>query len=182
MLPDGSDPQYQFNVAPLQAANIPQIKPRNGMFGGGALQGIAGAIGDYFLQRAGAQPIYSPMMMKRQDRQYEEDQYQRHLKDTMATWLAEQQWKQANPDPNGGSEFERVAVAGGYKPGSQAYIDLMRRKADALANPIVMTTYGPMPYSAVAGQPQAPAKPLTDEDILRMGGQSGVGPTGGFPY
>jgi hypothetical protein len=169
------DNPLAFNAAPLQADNLPTFKKRAGMFGSDSpLRGIAGAIGDYLLQRAGAQPIYSPMAQRRQMQQQEEDQYQRHLKDTMSTWIAQQAWKQAHPDPvNNDTENDYNYIL--KTLGKDAADQFLRTKT----NPIVMTPMGPMPYSAV--NPPA-AKPLTDDDILKMGGQSGAGPTGGFRY
>lgn len=166
MLPMGGD------APEIRADNLPQFKKKGGMFGGNALQGIAGMIGDYLLQRGGGSPIYAPMMLRRQQMQQEEDQYQRHRQDSVQDWITQQTWDRAHPKPvNNDTTADYDYISS--KLGPEAAQQFLRVKT----NPIVMTPYGPMPYSQVnPSAPQAPVGRLTPIDD---GGQ-GLGGPGGF--
>jgi hypothetical protein len=112
--------------------------------------------------------------MQRQKMQQEDQQYQQHRGDQFTDFQRQYDYKLAHPEPinnDTANDYDYIAS----KLGPAAAQQFLRSKTD----PIVMTTYGPMPYSTV--NPPAP-KPLTDDDILRMGGQSGAGPAGGFRY
>lgn len=83
-----------------QQINMPEQKPRGGMFGaGGVGRNIAGAIGDYLLQLNRMQPIFAPAMQQRQQMQQEDARYQRQRQDGMADWQAKQQWQMDHPAP-----------------------------------------------------------------------------------
>ena len=140
--------------------NIP-TQPQ-GMFGGGNWRNALLAAAAGFMARrspgvAGniinglqdAQTLKEKLAIAQQERA-------QAVQDQIAVHQAERQFDVNNPLPTSDSEFERVAAAGGYTPGTPEYAALMKRKADAMANPIVMTAYGPMPYSSVAGAAQAP--------------------------
>jgi hypothetical protein len=120
------------------------------------------------------------MLMYRQKQAQEEAQYQRKRQDDFTDFKQEYDYKLAHPTASD-SEFERVAVAGGYQPGTPQYADLMRRKAESMANPVVMTPYGPMPYSAVAGAQNMPQIGAVLDDPRRQGGAGG-NVSGNFPY
>jgi hypothetical protein len=76
--------------------DLPQQKQGGGMFGGGGIgRVIAGMIGDYLLQMNGMKPVYTPMMQKRQEMQFEEQQYQRQRQDSREDFL----WKKEHSPP-----------------------------------------------------------------------------------
>ena len=163
-----------------------QVKKRGGMFGGNAGNFISNMILNYAAMQGnqGAVSVLQSLNERRlaeAKQKYEEDQYQRHRGDELSDYgkklQLQSQYKSHEP-----TDFQQYATEGGYIPGTPEYAALMKRKADAMANPIVMTPYGPMPYSAVnGGGQQAPAKPLTDEDILRMQGGPTPQASGGCP-
>jgi hypothetical protein len=177
------------SLAPMSSSlslNLPTVK-RGGMFGGKGQQigeAISAALNGYLAAGgnpagiAGLQQLHQQRMYQ-QEQAAREQEYQRERTDKNADWMAQYNYEITHPKPGAGSEFERVAEAGGYQPGSPQYIDLMRRKAEAMANPMVMTAYGPMPYSAVAGGalPTKPVGPLTP---IEDGGPT-PSASGGFP-
>jgi hypothetical protein len=177
---DLANPQVAsiLSAPPLQADNLPQFKKPSGMFGGGKF-GLKEALA---FGLAGLVSRQNPMLlqgllgavMQRQKMQQEDQQYQRERADKNTDWRSQYDYEIAHPKPvnnDTSADYDYIAS----KLGPDAAQQFLRSKTD----PIVMTTYGPMPYSTV--NPQAP-KPLTDDDILRMGGQSGAGPAGGFRY
>jgi hypothetical protein len=178
---DLANPQVasMLSAPPLQADNLPQFKkPSGGMFGGGKF-GLKEALA---FGLAGLVSRQNPMLlqgllgavMQRQKMQQEDQQYQQHRGDQFTDFQRQYDYKLAHPEPinnDTANDYDYIAS----KLGPAAAQQFLRSKTD----PIVMTTYGPMPYSTV--NPPAP-KPLTDDDILRMGGQSGAGPAGGFRY
>jgi hypothetical protein len=66
---------------------------------GGVGRGIAGSIGDFLLQRAGAAPIYAPAMQEQRILARQQALRQQSLQDGRDTWLMEQKWKRENPEP-----------------------------------------------------------------------------------
>lgn len=134
-----------------------------GMFGGGDPKwknALLAALAGFMARRS---PGFSGNMINglqdaqtlKQRAEMARQEHQQAVQDQISVHQANRSYDIANPTPNdGNSEFERVAAAGGYAPGSPEYAALMKRKADAMANPMVMTPYGPMPYSAVMGGSQ----------------------------
>jgi hypothetical protein len=176
-----ADPDTMPQIGAL-ANNMPTLKG-GGMFGGklGANPAIMAAVAG-FLSRRNPQLSSSmmQMLMDRQRQAQEEAQYQRKRQDDFTDFKQEYDYKLAHPTASD-SEFERAAVAGGYQPGTPQYAELMRRKAEAMANPVVMTPYGPMPYSAVAGAQNMPQIGAVLDDPRRQGGAGG-NVSGNFPY
>ncbi len=81
-------------------AMAPQESRRPGFFGkGGAGWAVLGALGDGLSQ----QPLYAQSMMQKrqqeQDRAQSLEDYQMQRTDKNADWIAQQQWKLNNPEP-----------------------------------------------------------------------------------
>ena len=90
MEPGFNIPTTQFNLP------APKAKKSGGMFGAGSpVRGIAGAIGDYLLQRNGMNPIYSPAMQEQQRMRYLQEQYQQRRMGEREDFL----WKQDHTAP-----------------------------------------------------------------------------------
>lgn len=184
------DPNSPFAVpqgpmtVDVPGIQMPAPAKRGGMFGKAgkflqdflinysANQGNPGSLS--FLQQRQAQ------REAEQRRQQEEQQYARKRTDGWEDWVQREMWERANPMPSQGSEFERMAEAAGYKPGTPEHAELMKRMVGIKQNPIVMTPYGPMPYSAVAGQQGNLPQTLSDDDFGPQGGQTPPA-SGGFP-
>lgn len=168
----------QFEMPQMPQLNVPQPKPKKGgMFGGGGmnpvLAAVLGGLGDYLLQRNGMQPIHAPQMAAKRRQQYEEQQYQRQRSDGMQDWMAKRQYEAQHPSAPQPTELERIIAAAGVQPGTPEYVETMKKMLSVKTNPMVMTPYGPMPYSAVSGGGQQQAQPLTDDDILKATGGAG---------
>jgi hypothetical protein len=184
------DPNFNIGQIPTTQFNIPQPKQGGGMFGGGgkkALSVIAEAMAAYAagMGNPGGMAVLQGMNHRRQsaaDAETQEQQYQRQRSDGMADWIAKQEWELANPSPTQGSEYERALAAQGIVPGTPQYAERMAKIAAIKENPMVMTAYGPMPYSAVAGGGQQQNLPptLSDDDFAPQGGPRPLG-AGGFP-
>jgi hypothetical protein len=153
-----------------QQFQMPAPKKKGGMFGnadwksaiiaaiGGALAARGNPAGQFALQT-----LYGQKQRK-EDMELQEQDYQRRRTDGLADYEAKQRIEQQYASPPQPTEFERIVQAGGFQPGTKEYVELMRRKAEAAANPIVMTPYGPMPYSQVAGPQKSLPQTLSDGD------------------
>jgi hypothetical protein len=97
----------------------------------------------------------------------------------MQDWQARQEYEAAHPSQQP-SDFQQYAQEGGYVPGSPEWKRLMKQKADALANPIVMTPYGPMPYSSVVQQPPEILRDLPPDAVPLGAGGPTPQASGGF--
>lgn len=159
--------------------NIPQPKPRAGMFGaGGVGRAIAGSIGDFLLQRAGAGPVYAPVMQQRQQAALEGEQYERRRNDQWDSWVQQQEWKRANPDAPQPTEFERLASSV-YQPGTPEYTQLLTQYVTSRANPPYFFTdpttgqVMSLPRNGGGVQPGAAAAPGVTFTPLDEGGAGG---------
>jgi hypothetical protein len=162
--------------------DMPAPQPRGGMFGGSNTKDALMAAVAGFMSRRNPQMSNGimQMMMQKQHQAQEEAQFEHRRQQQMQDQMAMYDYKLAHPGPGQGSEFERVAEAGGYAPGTSEYHDLMKRKADAMANPIVMTPYGPMPYSQVVGSQNRPSVGAVMDDPRKQGGAGAAVPPPGF--
>lgn len=101
---------------PSNAIQFPQIEPTQlpqvpgGLFAaaprkpsffgeGGVGRGIAGTVGDFLLASSGMRPIYAPAMQAQRDRQQQSQDFNRRQQAEMQQWIAQEQWKRANPAP-----------------------------------------------------------------------------------
>jgi hypothetical protein len=167
-----------------QFTQLPQMKPKGGMFGGGDWkQALAAALSAMSAARgnpvgmAGLQMLNQRLGQKREDQQYE-----RRQADQWDMWQRQQQWKQQHDTPELG-EFERAVVASGIQPGTPQWAEVMGKRRDAMLDPVVNLPTGPTLRSMVVGGLNAAnAKPLTDDDILKMSGGPTPQASGGFSF
>lgn len=80
---------------------LPQPAPaKPSFFGqGGAGRAIAGNIGDFLLQQAGARPIYAPAMQSQHEMALQQAQAEQQREAGMADWMTKAQWERNNPKP-----------------------------------------------------------------------------------
>lgn len=183
----GKSPLDSMPVTPpdMPGMIIPQ---KAGMFGGkfGIGQAIVAALNGYLAgspgpgQQVGLQNIQ--MLAAQHQRQLEHQQelanYDRQRGDTNADWQSHYNYELAHPKDTAGSEYERLLSAAGIAPGTPAYQQHVTAKVNQLENPMVMTPYGPMPYSQV--NPPAPTAPVGK--LTPIDGGPTQGGSGGFPY
>lgn len=179
-------PFLSGGLTPSMVPNA-QIKPKGGMFGGdgkfGIGQAIVAALNGYLAgtgNPVGAQnmQMMQALAMKRQERQQELSDYNRKRMDENSDWRTHYDYEKANPKTEPGSEYERLLAAAGITPGTPAYQQHVTSKVNQLENPIVMTPYGPMPYSQI--NPTAPTAPVGKLTPI-PGGPVPQAP-GGFSY
>lgn len=167
-----------------QFVELPKQK-RGGMFGGG---GVGNFLANFALNYAagmgnqGAANTLERMhqnKMLQQRQAMDEHTYQQHRQDSLADYEAKQQIDARYPTPAQPTEYERMLAAAGITPGSPDYLKHVQAYVSMKENPIVMTPYGPMPYSAVTA-PQQVAKPVGKITPIEEGGPS-LGGSGMFP-
>jgi hypothetical protein len=192
MLPiEPGQPGYgMFNIGqiPTTQFNIPAPKPKGGMFGGGkVLSAIAEALAAYSagMGNPGGMAVLQGMnhrRMQKQQGEQDEQQYHRRRLDGIDDYRVKQQIDAEYSPPPQPTELERLIQAAGIAPGSDEYASFAKKMLDVKTNPMVMTPYGPMPYSAVSGggQQQSLPQTLSDNDFAPQGGPSPLG-SGGFP-
>lgn len=102
-----TQPQPQMpSLVPMSQPPLPQQKPS--LFGqGGVGRDIAGSIGDYLLQQAHAQPIFAPAQQDQRKMQYQQQQMAAEKDAAWKQWVAQQQYKAANPDPVAPTEVQK---------------------------------------------------------------------------
>jgi hypothetical protein len=165
--------------------NLPTKFSKGGMFGSGysfgqalsdGLNGYLAGMGNPVGQ-ANIAAIHQRRMMEQQQA-LAAQQYARERQDKRDDFTFEQDYRAQHPGPINNdtvNDYQFIAQTLGPEAAKQ----FLQTKT----NPIVMTPVGPMPYSSVmgAGGGATTPKPLTDDDILKMGGTSGNA-GGGFPY
>lgn len=159
-----------------QFVDIPTpTPPKGGMFAsGGTGRAIAGYIGDFLLQQAHMNPIYQPTMMEKWKRQQELDDYNRKRGDDNADFISQYQYKIDHPAPTSNdtvNDYQFIAQT----LGADAAKQFLKTKTD----PVVITPYGPMPYSSA--MPQVPTAPVGRLTPIDDGGPTPQA-SGGFPY
>ena len=180
-------PQPDFSgvqsLAPQQAPiTIGSPKPkRGGMFGNADwASAISAALNGYLAAggnpagMAGLQQLHQQKMLEQQQA-LEAQQYARERQDKRDDFTFEQQYKADHPTPVNNdtvADYRFITQTLGPEAGKQ----FLQSKS----NPIVMTPYGPMPYSSVAA-PQAPIKPVGTLTPIDDGGPTPPA-SGGFPY
>lgn len=166
-----------------QPFNLPPPRPKGGMFGGdgkfGVGQAIVAALNGYLAGTGNPVGMQNMQMMavmrqRQLERQQGIDDYSRKRTDDNADWQAHEQWKIDNPSPPNNDTVNDFNFIN-QQIGPEAAQQYLQSKT----NPIVMTPYGPMPYSQVTGA-QAPAKPVGNLTPINEGGPS-PGGSGGFP-
>jgi hypothetical protein len=90
-----------------QPAPTPEpVKPS--LFGeGGVGRGIAGSIGDFLLQNAGAKPIYAPAMQDKRQWQQQLDAHKMQRQDALDQWTQQQIWERDHPKPQGPTALQQ---------------------------------------------------------------------------
>jgi hypothetical protein len=155
-----------------------------GMFGNGKFgvgQAIVAALNGYLAGRGNPVGLANMQMMqqmglRKQQRQQEVEDYNRKRADDRSDFTFEQDYRAAHPAPVSNdtvNDYQFIAQTLGPEAAKQ----FLQSKT----NPIVMTPYGPMPYSGVAGGSQLPTKPVGPLTPIDEGGQTGGGLSGPFP-
>lgn len=161
--------------------NFPAPKPKGGMFGGkpdwaGALSAALAALSAGMGSQVGQ--ISLQMLNQRMGQKREDERYQRQRQDGLADYAEKLKIAQQYKGPDYDA-FQTRLIESGVRPGSPEWVDAHKRKSQIDLNPMVMTVYGPMPYSAVVGQqqvkPVGKITPIEDE-----GGPSPLGSRGPF--
>lgn len=177
----GYEPQSLPPLTVPQFPDQPAPQPKkHGMFGGGFGKFLTNFILNY--SAAQGNPASMSAIAAMQHRKLEEmraaqeeQSYQRQRQDGMQDWIAKQEYEAAHPQPHVNdtvADYEFIR--------QQLGDDAAKRFIETKTNPIVMTPYGPMPYSAVAGGGQAPAKPVGKLVPIDDGGPTPQA-SGGFP-
>jgi hypothetical protein len=123
--------------------------------------GMAGGI---ISRNYGGQDGVTDTIQQRMQQAYAQRQYQQHLQDSQAQWLAEQEWQRAHPKPPELTEFERSVQAAGIQPGTTEYQTIMRNYAVNRSDPTQIVANGdgsftPYRRSQISGAALAPAAP-----------------------
>jgi hypothetical protein len=166
-----------------QQFNMPPPQPKGGgMFGGdgkfGIGQAIVAGLNGYLAgtgNPVGTQNMQMMAQMAEQRRRHAQDleDYNRKRTDDNSDWQSHYDYKLNNPEPpNNDTVADYQFILQQLGP------EGAKRFLETKTNPIVMTPYGPMPYSQVnPAAPTAPVGKLTPID----GGPAPQAP-GGFSY
>ena len=153
------------NPAPLDLSGV-KMK-RRGMFGNADWgSAISAALNGYLAAGgnpagiSGLQQLHQQKMMEQQQA-LAAQQYAQHRADDNADWMNHYKFELDNPKPTRPGEFERALIASGVQPGTPAWTDAMKRRANNMLDPIVMTPQGMMPRSQVLGGGQAAPPDVT---------------------
>lgn len=128
-----------------------------------------GLIGDALQQAGGGKATYAPLLIQQRQQVYADrkQQQQQYLEYQRQAALATQQqaaaraleeYKLTHKAPTEDS-FTRALAAAGIQPGSQEYINLARKRAEMLTNPVQLVSDGLGGYTAVRPQSQATTAP-----------------------
>lgn len=171
--------QMPLNIDPslMQVGKV----NRGGMFGnadwGSALAAALAGFSAGGGSQAGAlalKSIYQNRLDK-QTQEREDQQYQRKLNDQWNLWQRQQQFKLEHPEPvvnDTVNDYKFIIDTLGADAG--------KRFLETKTNPIVMTPYGPMPYSAVNGGGAPVSRPVGRLTPIEDGGPTPQA-SGGFP-
>lgn len=125
-------------TADLDAGFAPAQPQHPGFFKpGGMGRTLAGTLGDVLMQYGGLQPVYAPMQRERQQAEQQEVQWQRRRQAENEDWRNRQDYENAHRPPPQPTELDRALAATGVLPGTPAYADAMKRRADNILNPMM---------------------------------------------
>lgn len=179
-LPVPNSPVQAMDPVFNQRFSMPKPTKKHGMFGNADWgSAISAALNGYLA--AGGNPVgqmgLQQLHQKKMDEQRqaaEAAQYQRQLLDQRSNFMFEQDYKAAHPSPvNNDTVADYQFIVD--KLGPDEAKNYLRTKT----NPVVMTPYGPMPYSAVTGA--RPEVGAVIDDPRLQGGQTPPA-SGNFPY
>jgi hypothetical protein len=175
-----ADPDTMPQIGAL-ANNMPTLKG-GGMFGGRGKDAILAAVAGFMSRRNPqmSQMLLQPMLMRQQQMQADAQRRQK-MQDDIDVARAKRQIDVENPLPAQPTEYERMLGAAGFQPGTPEYLQHVRNYVTMRENPMVMTPYGPMPYSSVSGAQNMPQIGAVMDDPRRQGGAGG-NVSGNFPY
>lgn len=156
----------------------PTAKPK--FFGeGGAGRNIAGYIGDALLQMSGANPIYQPTMLQRQQEALLARQRQQQVQDQRDTWIAQQQYKAEHPEPVNNdtvNDFQFIAKNLGPEAATQylrniaAGQPIIVRNPDGTVTPVSRAEFSnPAPQGPPSGVTFTPLPPKGGDPSSRGG-------------
>lgn len=181
MLAPSTAPTTMPNMAAVAPSTHPEMSPKP--IGTGRM--IAGYVGDALARWGGGQALFAPIMEQRQRAQQQAAQYQRERTDKFADFQREYDYRAAHPIAPQPTEFERVAQAAGYQPGTPEYIALMKQRAETQASAPPMVVTNPDGTRTIYPSGSIPRGPMTPPaapvgKLTPMGGAGSQGP-GSFP-
>jgi hypothetical protein len=186
-VPDWLQQSQPLNAMPSTqpTLNLPTKFSKGGMFGSGysfgqalsdGLNGYLAGMGNPVGQ-ANIQALHQRRMMEQQQA-LAAQQYARERQDKRDDFTFEQDYRAQHPTAAQPTEYERMLEAAGLQPGTPEYVQHVQNYVKMRENPMVMTPYGPMPYSSV--NPPAPSAPIGK--LTPIDGDAGGNASGGFPY
>lgn len=165
---------------PNNMPQMPELKAKPSFFGeGGAGRGIAGAIGDFLLQRSGMQPMYAPVMQQRQQQALLMKQRDQQRSQEWEDWQRKQEWERANPSPVNNDTINDFNWFKTLSPEDRALYGQMKPQYITADNGDGTKTIVPVTPGMFGGQqPAAPTAPVGK--LRPIGGGSGGNVGGGF--
>lgn len=165
------------------AAYVPPVR-KGGVFGSGIKwQQIAGALADGLFAANGNESM--PYTMIQQQRRSQENLLKRQALENqqeLQRQIALYDYKRQNPDP-GDDSFTRALAAANIMPGTPEYMQMARKRAEMLTNPVQLVSDGMGGFAAVrpnsmGGNEAPPTAPVGK--LRPLGGPAGNG-GGMFP-
>ncbi|WP_267381788.1 MULTISPECIES: hypothetical protein [unclassified Sphingomonas] len=179
----GASPAIPFAQMQVPTPDMSKLEKPSFFSSGGLGLKLLGSVSDGILGANGMAPVYGPAVAARQQQNaLTQRQALQQSAETQRQLMVEA-FRRAHPEP---TEFEKVLMAGGYAPGTPAYVALARQKAqaDAMGTPMVYDQYnaatgatdkviaprtsfmGPSPTATPAGPPDAAVAHLRSNPSL----------------
>jgi len=122
---------------PLNMGDFPGVpKVRAGMFAAGSTgRNLLGYLGDALAQLGGVRGNFAPAVAQQRQQQFMAQQAQQKRMADYQDWVAQQQYKAANPAPLAPTEFDRALMASGIQPGTPQWTDAYKTKVQNTLDP-----------------------------------------------
>lgn len=150
---------------------------------GGTGRAIAGNIGDFLLQQAGASPIYAPAMQAQHQAALQQAQAEQQRQAGLIDWMAKEKWKRENPEPannDTANDYQLYAAKFGPEAADKWLRDNMSKPkpvqiTDPVTGEVKLFMYDP---SQMGGAPvDRPAVGTIVPDPRKRGGAGSGQPT-----